>query len=52
MQAYKDRRQNFTEDTIENIDTTFKENAKAKTLNPKNGENPGHNEKTKPKDNR
>jgi hypothetical protein len=37
-------------DTIENIDTTLKENAKAP--NPKHPGNPGHNEKTKAKDNR
>ena len=41
------------EDTIENIDTTLKGNAKCKKLlTPKNPGNPGHNEKTKPKDNR
>ena len=41
------------EDTIENIDTTVKENAKSKKLlTKKNPGNPGHNEKTKPKDNR
>ena len=41
------------EDTIENIDTTVKENAKMqKAPNPKHPGNPGHNEKTKPKDNR
>ena len=41
------------EDTIENIDTTVKENTNAKkTSNPKHPGNPGHNEKTKPKDNR
>jgi predicted nucleic acid-binding Zn-ribbon protein len=33
------------EDSIENIDTTVKENAKAKTPNPKHLGNPGHNEK-------
>ena len=41
------------EDTIENIDTTVKENAKMqKTLSPKHPGSPGHNEKTKPTDNR
>jgi hypothetical protein len=41
------------EDTIENTDTTVKENAKwKKAPNPKHPGNPGHNEKTKPKDNR
>ena len=43
------------EDTIENIDTTFRENAKCKKQkapNPKNPGNPGHNKKTKHKDNR
>ena len=37
----------------ENIDTTVKENAKKqKAPNPKHPGNPGHKEKTKPKDNR
>jgi hypothetical protein len=46
------------EDTIENIGTTVKENAKIrnyeiqKASNPKHPGNPGHNEKTKLKDNR
>jgi hypothetical protein len=41
------------EDNIENIDTAVKENAKSqKLLNQKHPGNPGHNEKTKPKDNR
>ena len=41
------------EDTIENIDTTVKENAKnQKAPNPKHPANPGHIEKTKPNDNR
>jgi hypothetical protein len=40
-------------DTIENIDTTVKENAKMqKTLSPKHPGNPRNNEQTKPKDNR
>jgi hypothetical protein len=38
------------EDTIENIDTAVKENAKCSQQ--KHPGNPGHNEKTKPKDNR
>jgi predicted nucleic acid-binding Zn-ribbon protein len=43
------------EDTIENIDTTVggkKKPKKKKAPNTKHPENPGHNEKTKPKDNR
>ena len=41
------------EDIIENIDTTVKENTKRqKALNSKHPGNPGHNEKTKPKNNR
>jgi uncharacterized coiled-coil protein SlyX len=41
------------EDTIESIDTTVKENAKCKKLLTQNiQKNPGHNEKTNPKDNR
>jgi hypothetical protein len=41
------------EDNIENIDTTIKENQKSKKgPKPKRPGNPGHNEKTKPKDNR
>jgi len=41
------------EDTIGNIDKTFKENAKSKKLLTwKHTGNPGHNEKTKPKNNR
>ena len=39
------------EDTIENIGTTVKENIKSKP-NPKHPGNPGHNEKTKPQNNR
>ena len=39
------------EDSIENMDTTIKENEKCKkTLIQNKQENPGHNEKTKPKD--
>jgi hypothetical protein len=41
------------EDTIENTDTTMREKCKMqKAPNPKHPGNPGHNEKTKPKDNR
>ena len=41
------------EDSIENISTTIKENAKCKKILTQNiQENPGHNEKTKPTDNR
>ena len=40
------------EDTTENIDTTVKEIAKFKNPNSEHPGNPGHNEKTKPKDNR
>jgi hypothetical protein len=43
------------EDTLENINTIVKENAKCKMQkvpNPKHPGNPVHNEKTKPKDNR
>ena len=41
------------ENSIENIDTTVKENPKCKKLLIQNiQKNPGHNEKTKPKDNR
>jgi hypothetical protein len=42
-----------SEDSIENMDTTIKENANCKKdPNSKHPGNPGHNEKTKPKDNR
>jgi hypothetical protein len=41
------------EDSIENMDTTIKENEKMQEdPNSKQPGNPGHNEKTKPKDNR
>jgi hypothetical protein len=41
------------EDSIENMDTTIKEYAKCRKIQtPKHPGNPGHNEKTKPKDNR
>ena len=39
------------EDSIENIDSTVREKCKMqKAYNPKHPGNPGHNEKTKPKD--
>jgi chromosome segregation ATPase len=41
-----------TEDSIDNIGTTIKENAKCRDHNSKHPGNPGHNEKTKPTDNR
>ena len=48
-----EERISVTEDTIENIDTTVKENTKCKKApNPKQSGNPGHNEETKPKDRR
>jgi predicted nucleic acid-binding Zn-ribbon protein len=40
------------EDSIENIDTTIKENTKCKNILTKHRGNPGHNEKNKPKDNK
>jgi hypothetical protein len=41
------------EDAIENMDTRIKENANCKKYpNSKHPGNPGHNEKTKPKDDR
>ena len=40
------------EDSIENIDTTVKENTKCKRILTQNIQDPGHNEKTKPTDNR
>ena len=41
------------EDSIEDMDTSIKENGKMqKDLNSKHPGNPGHNEKTKPKDTR
>jgi hypothetical protein len=40
------------EDSIENICTTIKENTKCKMIQEKHPGNPGHNEKTKPTDNR
>jgi hypothetical protein len=42
-----------TEDSIGNMETTIKENAKCKKdPNSKHPSNPGHNKKTKPKDER
>jgi hypothetical protein len=53
QQNTRDRRISGTEDTIENIDTKVKGNAKGKKLlTQKHTENPGHNKKTKPKDTR
>jgi hypothetical protein len=46
-----EERMSGVEDTIENTDTTIKENVKCRRY-PKHSGNPGHNEKTKPKDNR
>ena len=40
------------EDSIENINTSIKENKMQKDPNSKHPGNPGHNEKTKPMDNR
>jgi hypothetical protein len=40
------------EDSIGNMNTTIKENAKCRNPNSKHPGNPGHNEKTKPTDNR
>jgi hypothetical protein len=40
------------EENIENTDKTVKENVKCKAPNPRHAGNSGHNEKTKPKDNR
>ena len=40
------------EDFIENISTTIKENKMQKDPNSKHPGNPGHNEKTKPTDNK
>jgi Ni,Fe-hydrogenase III large subunit len=46
-----EERISWEEDTIENIDTAMKENEKCKKdPNPKYPGNTGHNEKTKPKD--
>jgi hypothetical protein len=41
-------KERISEDSIENIGTTIKENAKRSSKHPGN---PGHNEKTKPTDN-
>jgi chromosome segregation ATPase len=47
-----EERLSAAEDSIENIGTTIIENAKCKNPNSKYPRNPGHNEKTKPTDNR
>jgi hypothetical protein len=47
-----EERMSGAEDSIENICTTIKENKKQKDPNSKPPGNPGHNEKTKPTDNR
>jgi cystathionine beta-lyase/cystathionine gamma-synthase len=48
-----EERMSRVEDSIENISTTIKENAKCKKILTQNiQENPEHNEKTKPTDNR
>ena len=48
-----EERMSAVEDSIKNISTTIKENAKCKKdPNSKHPGNPGHNEKTKPTDNR
>jgi hypothetical protein len=47
------KRESSAEDSIENMGTTFKENAKCKKdPNSKRPRNSEHNEKTKPTDNR
>jgi hypothetical protein len=46
-----EERFSVTEDSIENMDKIIKENMKCKKILIHPG-NPGHNEKTKPKDNR
>jgi hypothetical protein len=48
----RDRRISDTEGTIENIDTSQRKGKRQTAANPKHPRNPGHNEKTKPKDNR
>jgi malonyl CoA-acyl carrier protein transacylase len=49
----REERISGTEDSVENIGTTIKENTKCKKdPNSKYPGNPGHNEKTKPMDNR
>jgi hypothetical protein len=40
------------EDSIDNMDTAIKENAKCKKILTQNIQEPGHNEKTKPTNNR
>ena len=49
----REERLSGAEDSLENMDTTIKENEKSKKdPNSKHPRNPGLNEKTKPKDNR
>ena len=53
QQNARDRRKTLRcRDTRENSDTLLKKMRKAKAPNPKRPGNPGHNEKTKPKDSR
>ena len=47
----REERISGTEDTIQNIETTIKENVKWKALNPKHPGNPEQNKKIEPKDN-
>jgi hypothetical protein len=47
-----EERVSSAEDSIENMGTTIKQNENANNPNSKHPGNPGHNEKTKPKDNR
>jgi hypothetical protein len=47
-----EERISVAEDSMQNIGTTIKENAKCKKINSKHSGNPGHNEKTKPTDHR
>jgi hypothetical protein len=48
----KEERISSAEDSIGNLDTTVKEHKMQKYPNSKHPGNPGHNEKTKPMDNR
>jgi hypothetical protein len=48
----REERISAIEDTIEGIDMKVMENTKAKAPISKHSINPGHNEKTKPKNNR
>jgi hypothetical protein len=49
---YKEERISGAEDSTENMDTTIKVCKMQTDSNSKHSGNPGHNEKTKPKDNR